>query len=414
VNRPLDLVLVNQFYPPDLAPTGIYLHDLARLLARRGHRVTVICSELGYDGGGPFMRHERMDGVSVLRLPAWGSRGRGLLAKLARYVCFHLLCAMALLARARRPDAILSLTTPPWMGLVTRFAAIWHRAAHLNWVMDLYPDVVVAHRRGWFPGLGLAARLTRRELAGARLIVAPAAGMAARVDRYLAPGAKRSVGMPLWMDQRLSPWSSGEPNPTRARHGWGAEDLVLMYSGNLGAGHRFGEFLEAARRLEGRGPVWAFAGAGRRRADVERFAAEHPRAKIQLLPYADRADLRAHLAAADVHLASLEPAWDGAMVPSKLQGIFAVGRPVIFVGSRTSDIAKWIAEARGGWIVAPGDVDGLLGAVAAASDPAEAARRGTAARAFAERVFDPRNCLLIASRIESSCGLPVNTEPSIP
>ena len=122
------------------------------------------------------------------------------------------------------------------------------------------------------------------------------------------------------------------------------------------------------RRLGPGGPVWAFSGGGKRRAEIERFTREHPEARIQLHPYVARERLRESLCAADVHLVSLDSKWQGMMVPSKLASVFAVGKPVIFVGGRHNEIAQWIAESGAGWIVAEDDVDGLLAAVEQAGE----------------------------------------------
>ena len=50
----MQILLLNQFYPPDVAPTGQVLHDLARVLVGRGHQVRVVCSRRSYDGGQRF------------------------------------------------------------------------------------------------------------------------------------------------------------------------------------------------------------------------------------------------------------------------------------------------------------------------------------------------------------------------
>ncbi len=133
---------------------------------------------------------------------------------------------------------------------------------------------------------------------------------------------------------------------------------MLLYSGNMGRGHCFTDFLAAAESLGPEGPIWAFAGDGYRRGEVEQFAAAHPGARIQLWPYVPFEHVAETLLAADVHLVSLSRAWDGVMVPSKLQGAFALGRPVIFVGGRRNEAAAWIAESGGGWAVDEGDVEG--------------------------------------------------------
>ena len=59
----MHIVLVNQYYPPDTAPTGQYLHDLARVLVQRGHRVTVLCSQRAYNGNSQYAAEEQRDGV---------------------------------------------------------------------------------------------------------------------------------------------------------------------------------------------------------------------------------------------------------------------------------------------------------------------------------------------------------------
>jgi glycosyltransferase involved in cell wall biosynthesis len=94
--------------------------------------------------------------------------------------------------------------------------------------------------------------------------------------------------------------------------------------------------------------------------------------------------------------------WDGTMVPSKLQGIFSIGRPVIFVGSETCAMGAWILESGGGWVVSPDAADGMGRALAEASDFVIRDRKGRAARDFAEEHFDPSvNVARIAKLIVS-------------
>src|SRR5689334_4343145 len=65
--RPLAMriLLVNQYYPRDLAPTGWALHGLARALVARGHDVDVVCSRRAYGSGESYPRREDLDGVHI-------------------------------------------------------------------------------------------------------------------------------------------------------------------------------------------------------------------------------------------------------------------------------------------------------------------------------------------------------------
>ncbi|MFX6876802.1 hypothetical protein ABTH39_19765, partial [Acinetobacter baumannii] len=60
--------------------------------------------------------------------------------------------------------------------------------------------------------------------------------------------------------------------------------------------------------------------------------------------YQPRELLADSLAAADVHLISLLPALEGLIVPSKLYGILAAGRPTIFIGDTEGEVAKVLRE----------------------------------------------------------------------
>src|SRR5262245_48926010 len=65
--RTMRIALLNQFYPPDAAPTGVYLHDLGCELVRRGHQVVAIASRATYDGTA-LPPQAQLDGVEVIRL----------------------------------------------------------------------------------------------------------------------------------------------------------------------------------------------------------------------------------------------------------------------------------------------------------------------------------------------------------
>ncbi len=400
-------IFLNQYYPPDTAPTGQYAHDLARELASRGHAVTAVCSRRPYNGDALYERESVLDGVRVIRVRATGFGRRSPTGKILDYASFWAALAAQLMRSGKGVDAVLSLTTPPYVGLLGRWAARRHRAAHLHWVMDIYPDVLVAHG-GLTDGSLLHRRLaalTRTGLRGSPLVACLGEDMADRLRRY-APETDAVHAVPLWSDPALAPWAGRDPPALRAEQGWGGDDLVLMYSGNMGRGHRLGEFLAGARALSGDSSVkWVFAGGGKRREEVERARAEMPDAPIALLPYAPADRLREHLCAADIHLASLDSRWQGCMVPSKIQGIFAVGKPLLFVGGEQNEPARWIRESGAGWVVPENDGAALRAAVESARDPAERARRGSAARRFAERHFDKAaNLARLCSLIETAAA----------
>jgi colanic acid biosynthesis glycosyl transferase WcaI len=385
----LRLLLLNQFYPPDVAPTGRHLHEVARRLADRGHLVTVLCSRGSYEGGTRHPPQGSLEGVRVRRIASsrFGREGVGRAAGLASFL---LAAAGHAIVERQRYDLVLCLTTPPFVGWVVPRALGKRGGTVAQWVMDLYPDVLVAH--GVVPAGGVLDRLlrgvTRSQLRGSALVLTLGERMQEKVRAHAGPGTRLDC-VPLWSAFLDDAPPEAAVSSCREKRGWAPGRLALLYSGNMGLGHRLEEFLEGAARMADPEVVWAFAGGGRRRGEVERFAAARPAARVQLWPYAKQEDLAASLAAADVHLVSLRSPWQGLIVPSKLQAAFGVGRPAIFVGPRDCEPADWIAASGGGWHVGEGDVEALLRAVDEARDPAERRRRGEAGRAFARVRFDP-------------------------
>lgn len=400
------LLLINQFYPPDAAPTGRVLHALAHALVERGHEVHALASRACYAASTAALPPvQACDGVTVRRVGGAGLAARGGLARRVWEASGFLARVAAGASGSARPDVVISLTSPPFVGWAAAHLARRAGARLVHWVMDAYPDALVAHGlvRPGRPAHAWARAVARRAYASASLVVTLGPFMAQRVQALLPDGA-RLEHLPLW-GEPPAPHGIAELLAARRALGWDDAELVLLYAGNLGRGHRVGEFLEAARRLGARGPRFVFAGGGVRRLEVERFAAAHPAARVQLLPYAGDLAHGIRLAAADVHLASLRTEWQGVIAPSKVQAAFAAARPLLFVGPPDNEAAAWVRASGGGWCVAEDDVEGLLRALVEAGEAGERARRAAAARAYSRTHFDrERNLAQLVQWITQTTG----------
>jgi glycosyltransferase involved in cell wall biosynthesis len=246
--------------------------------------------------------------------------------------------------------------------------------------------------------------MSRAQFRGSQAVVTIGPAMAERLRPKAGPGV---TWIPLWGADHREEDVAARETELRQERNWGPQETVFMYSGNMGRGHLLGEFLETAARLhdDGGAARFVFSGSGPKRDEVKNFANARPDVPLELLPYVALEDLPAHLATADVLLASLEPEWSGCMLPSKIQGIFAAARPVIFVGDPESTPARWIRDAGAGWVVTPGDVDGLVRAAREACVPGERARRGANALTYAQSHFDrEENCRRIRLLLETTAA----------
>lgn len=342
----MKLTLINQFFPPAQAPTGILLYDLAVMLAQRGHAVTVLASAAGY-GAGANGAAADPEGVRVVRLGSRGHHGNRFAGKLAEYMRFYY-AARRHLFRQLAADAVVCLTTPPFIG--SPGAQAWAELGmpYVLWCMDLYPEALLAHGwlHPWNPLLSLLKRLAQKERRRAASVIALGPDMAEHLRNR---GAVNVEMIPVWSNLRPDDSLDIAARQCRRERGWADGDTILLYSGNMGRAHSAEEFAVLARHMQAILPRcrFVFAGDGSARKEWERRWGD----LFEFMPPVSAEQAAAHLRAADVHLVSQRPEWTGVVVPSKFQAACALGRPVAFAGSPHSAVGRWLAAADAGWLL---------------------------------------------------------------
>ena len=230
-------LLINQFYPPDPAPTGRLLHEVATELVRRGHYVRVLCSRKEYGTGRDLGPSILVDGVDVRRVFRTPFDARRLRGRMADDGLFLVRAALGTVLRSPRVDLVLAATSPPLIGLVAALAHRCRGLAHAHWMMDVYPDVLEAH--GWIQSGSARGRalksMARFQFDRAALILTLGPYMAERVALHLADRSSLQA-VPLWSDLVPDAAALDAAAQMRRGRGWGDDDLVLLYSGNMGEG----------------------------------------------------------------------------------------------------------------------------------------------------------------------------------
>jgi colanic acid biosynthesis glycosyl transferase WcaI len=380
------VICINRFFWPDLSATSQLLTDLAIHSATHGNAVTVITSRQRYDDASVALAPRSSEhGVEIVRV--WSTRfGRGgMVGRALDYLSFYLSAFRALLTLTRSGDVVISKTDPPVLGVLAALVARVRRIHRVNWLQDVFPEVAQAAgmrvARGW---LGwIVASVRDWSLRGATNVV-----LGERMKSLLhARGVSSLVVLPNWADGRAIRLLPAATNPLRAE--WGlAGRFVVGYSGNLGRVHDSSALIDAAERLrDDVSVVFLFIGGGKQ-SDVLRDAvAQRGLANVVFQSYQPREALAISLTLPDVHLVSLRPEFEGLVVPSKVYGVMAAGRPCIFIGDEQGEVARLLREGDCGVTVADGEA--LARAILALrDDEARCAAMGKAARRMFEACFD--------------------------
>jgi colanic acid biosynthesis glycosyl transferase WcaI len=383
------VLLINQYFWPDVAATAQLLAELAEDLGAGGASVTVLTGRGSYipGGAGKLPRREEWRGVEVRRVRCTNFGRASVLGRLTDYLTFFVSAKAAVLF-GRRRDVVVCLSTPPLVGILGLLARL-RGARFVYKVEDLYPDVAVmleTLQAGSFVSQ-VAAALSRMVLRRAHAVVALDGTMANALKRR---GARTVEVIPNWADGRAIRPDASAGGTFRREHGLDAR-FVVLYSGNLGLVHSFGAVIEAARTLASLEPrlLFLFVGAGPRLAEVRAQARELE--NIRFEPYQTREVLRGLFNAADVHLVTLRDEVAGFVVPSKYQAALAAGKPVLLVGGRGTEMHDEIEREGVGWCCS--DAAGVRAVLLHACRHPEALdEMGASARALLEKKYERRLC----------------------
>lgn len=380
------VVFINRFYWPETPATGQLLTDLAAGLAGRGRRVLVITSAATDGNSAPA---ECRDGVDIRRIrsPRW-AQGT-IVGKAIAYAGFSLGAGWRLLRQLRRGDVVVAMTDPPLLAPLAWLIARCRHARLVHWIQDIHPDVAVAatgHRwlRVATPFRNIAWRGADRCVTLGREMADVVAG--ARV----AP--ERIAVIPNWAPAGLAPIVARREIDA-LRRSWGMDGkFVAAYSGNLGRVHDLMPVIAAAGHLQAEaGIALVIIGDGVQRRQLESEAARRNLGNVRFLPPQPRDRLAATLSVGDIHLVTLRPGCERFVFPSKLYGIAAVGRPVVFVGPADCEIAQLVHERGIGRTVERDDPAGLAAVIRElADDPTTTAHLATAAAAFGRETRSER------------------------
>jgi colanic acid biosynthesis glycosyl transferase WcaI len=348
----------NRSYWPDLGATGQLLTELAEdLTATHGWAVCVVAGR-PLHAAKPAERRwrpvtrEHQHGVEVLRVAGTTFAPRRFAGRVANYLTYFVSACLAGLLSVRA-QIVVGLTDPPIIGLTAWLTARCSRAQFVFLCQDVFPEVAVLVE-------GFQSAMVNRCLDA--------------INRFLLRRADRVVALGETMRDRLIA-KGADPAKVVVIHNWAdcdairpgpkrnafseaaglAEAFVVMHSGNVGLSQNLDVLLDAAGQLRShRDIVVAIVGDGVKRAALEDRARAEGLDNVRFFPYQQRSALHESLAAADVFVVSLREGLSGYIVPSKIYGILAAGRPYVAAVEEASEVAAITRTHGCGLLASPG------------------------------------------------------------
>ncbi len=387
----MHLVILTQYYPPEIGAPQARLSELAQRITKAGHKVTVLTAMPNYPYGkiqsgyaGLFMR-EQLNEVEVIRAFIYPTQSTSFLRRMSNYLSFVFSSMLIGSFTLQHADFLLVESPPLFLGL----AAIWlkwiKQARLIFNVSDLWPESAVI--------LGVVRKNSishKLSLWLENLCYHQAWLITGQSKSILNDIRNRFPSMYVYHLSNGADVQKFSPK-YREAHARGvlgqADKCIVLYAGLHGIAQGLNQILDAATRLKGEKTLrFVLIGDGPEKAQLIRTAQEQNLDNVSFLDSRPSSEIPPLIAASDIVLITLKLYIPGA-VPSKLYEAMASGRPVIMVAE--GEPADIVTKHEAGVAVKPGDIDGIVEAVRALEASPELRNRyGQNGRRAAEQWFN--------------------------
>lgn len=365
--RPLHVLLLNEYFPPDTAATANNAALVVHALAER-HHVTVLGGRPSYD---PVERHrfyffnrQREGNLVIERVGSTAFSRLRMKGRLANYLSYLALAMPR--ALSMNPDVVLAMTDPPIAGIVGASIAKFLGRPFVYNVRDLYPDMALAAgilRTGVWSDVWEASH--RRALRQAHRVIVLGEDMRERVMQKGVDPARIAV------IRDAVPFSEILPpvDPAIVREIRSGFSFVIVHAGNLGFYGAWHTLIQSAQMLESQGVGLVLIGEGSKKRELQKAAQNC--GNVRFLPFRPASEIPAIMAAGDLHVITINRGLEGIVVPSKLYNILAHGRPLLAITTEKAEVARLVQQHECGVTADPDDATEVTRAVQRVLDTPE-------------------------------------------
>jgi glycosyltransferase involved in cell wall biosynthesis len=383
--RSMKLLLLSQYFPPEVGATQTRMQAFAEYLTARGHDVTVICEFPNHPQGvippeyrGRVVEDERTNGYRVIRVWVHATEEKTQRTRMAFYLSYMTLAALAA-PLTGRPDVVLATTPPLFTGAAGAAIASFFGAPLVLDVRDLWPAAAVSLDQ-------ISGESTKRLAEGLEhWLYRRAARIVAVTEpfcRHIEAVGGLRVPPVLIPNGTLESFFVDGDRSARERLGVDGDRFLVTFAGTLGIAQALPTVLDAAVAA-GDGFAFSFVGDGPLRESLVRSARERGIDNVSFPGQVPLEEIPGFLSASDALLVSLSGHRTfHDFVPSKMIDFMATGRPIVLAAAGES--ARILNESGAGIAVEPEDAARIVDAVRwLAEHPSDAAEMGRRGREYA-------------------------------
>lgn len=380
----MKLLILTQYYPPEIGAPQSRLSELAQELAKIGFCVSVLTAMPNYPTGKTFpgyaglFRKETLEGITIFRSYIFPTQSTSFFKRLLNYFSFVFSSFWTGLFLPK-PDFILTESPPLFLGISGYLLSKIKSAKWIFNVADLWPlsvvELGIINKNSFM--FKLSNRMESFFYHNAAFVTGQSKTILENItDRY-----------PDIITYHLS--NGVNPEKYKMAEPKNIGKIRVMYAGLHGLAQGLDQILAAAANLSNNSNIeFIFIGDGPEKPKLVDQVLNSGINNVTFLDPIPKSQIPDALASADILIVPLKIQLTGA-VPSKLYESMAAGKPVILIAE--SEAAKIVHNADCGMVITPGDIEALTSAIQhLAANPEERKRLGVNGRNAAINKFDRR------------------------
>ena len=375
------ILIFAHYYAPDTASTGQILKDQAEGMLDE-FDVTVICAVPSY-GGTIDDRYktqkyyfEELNGVKIIRVRVPEFTKSNKISRIKNILAYFF-GALGASRKAGRHDYVFTISQPPILGGLLGVLGKWQKHAKMIYcIQDFNPEqtIAVGYSKNKLV-LNLMMIADKFSCRHSDLVITVGRDLVETLkNRFKNKNVPKYTMINNWIDEKeVYPLPEDNERVLAFKKKYGLENkFVIMYSGNIGLYYDLEKLVKVLKQFrkgytlkgvyepgpmttDGREVVFAFVGAGSVLDKLVMYKKKHHFENVIFIPYQDKADLVYSLNAGDVHWCVNAKGIKGVSCPSKVYGIMGVGKPIIGVLEKGSEVRMLIEEIGCGKCCEPGD-----------------------------------------------------------
>lgn len=351
-------------FAPELIGIGKYTGELAQFLSEHSNSVRVVTTppyyphwkiQSGYSGW--RYKKEDWNGITVYRCPLWVPKKPSGIKRIFHLFSFAITSLPVMISHVLWKPDLVFVVAPALFSAPGAILLSWISGCR-TWLHIQDFELDAAFRMKLLPGIKIVRPLALLIESTIMRLFHKVSTISKRMMELLEQKRipTERIGLfPNWVDT-LMIYPLAEPSPMRSRFGIQEGKIVVLYSGNMGRKQGLGQLIQTARILEEDEDILiVLCGEGAARHELEVQAQDLH--NIKFLPLQPTERLNELLNMADIHVLPQRSDAADLVMPSKLTGMLASGKPVITTASPDTELALELGKVIR--ITPPGDAFAL-------------------------------------------------------